>query len=95
MNTKLLALKRLGIKPAFNRSLTAAEKPFNFEGGGTGRGLKEIQTGSIPINRHSYHFMLKDDEGGGTYLTDAPDLESVRHSLLGRYGDRLLLVAKS
>ena len=44
---------------------------------------------------HAYQFVLRGNEGGGTYLTDESDLDAARYQLLKRYGDRLLLVTNA
>ena len=41
----------------------------------------------------AYHYRLKD--GGGTYITDEPDLTQARDSLAVRYGSRLLVVTRA
>ena len=45
--------------------------------------------------RYTYRFRLHSNEGGGLYLTDEADLERARDSLLKRYGERLVLVARA
>jgi len=91
MNTKLLALKRLGIEPFSNSVRTAPEKPSNFGGVKTGQKFEQIPTSS----RWAYTFRLKNNDGCGTYLTDESDLDAARYQLLKRYGDRLLLVTNA
>ena len=44
---------------------------------------------------HAYQFVLRGNEGGGTYLTDESDLDAARYQLLKRYGDWLLLVTNA
>lgn len=45
-------------------------------------------------HRRAYHYRLRNGEGGGTCLTNAPTVEDARRELLKRYGDRLLLVTE-
>ncbi len=50
---------------------------------------------SEAAKRYAYRFKLHDDGGGGTVLTDEPDLDKARASLAARYGGRLALVARA
>lgn len=43
-------------------------------------------------HRHAYAFTLRDGQGGGTYITEAPTTEQARAELAQRYGDRLRTV---
>jgi len=45
--------------------------------------------------RYAYRFRLHDNEGGGTYLTDEPDLDKARDSLTELFGERLAMVVKA
>jgi hypothetical protein len=90
MNTKLLALKRLGMEPRLNSVRTVPEKASNFGGVKTGQKFERI----LPSSMRAYAFRLKNNEGGGMYITHASDLEVARRDLMKRYGDRLLLVGK-
>ena len=60
-------------------------------------GFVSSPPGDIPVfsreqMKRPYCFKLRDGEGGGTYLTTAPDLEAARDELRKVYGDRLLMV---
>ncbi len=48
----------------------------------------------ISIGLHPYRYRLKNDKGGGTYLTPAATLEEARDELERRYGKDLLLVSE-
>lgn len=41
-----------------------------------------------------YWFLLRDGQGGGTYLTDAPGVVEARDELVRIYGERILFVAE-
>ena len=48
----------------------------------------------INTGLHPYHYRLKNDKGGGTYLTPAATLEEARAELLRRWPDELLMVTR-
>jgi len=48
----------------------------------------------INTGLHPYHYRLKNDKGGGTYLTPAATLEEARAELLRQWPDELLMVTR-
>ena len=48
----------------------------------------------VSTGLHPYHYRLKNDKGGGTYLTPAATLEEARAELLRRWPDELLMVTR-
>lgn len=93
MNTKLLALKRLGIEPNLNSIEPAPKKALNFGGVKTGKKFNGSTPDILPKTRHAYRYVLRGNEGGGIYISDELNLDTARRDLMKRYGDRLLLVA--
>ena len=51
-------------------------------------------TSKVSTGLHPYHYRLKNDKGGGTYLTPAATLEEARAELLRRWPDELLMVTR-
>jgi hypothetical protein len=94
MNTKLLALKRLGIEPNLNSIEQHPKKALNFGGVKTGQTFNGSTPDIPPKTRYAYRFTLKDGQGGGMYITPVSDLSTARRDLQKRYGDRLLLVSQ-
>jgi hypothetical protein len=59
------------------------------------RGEAEPSKPHKPAKRYAYRFRLHDNGGGGTVLTDEPDLDKARASLAARYGTRLAMVVEA
>ena len=51
-------------------------------------------TSKVSTGLHPYHYRLKNDKGGGTYLTPAATLEEARAELLCRWPDELVMVTR-
>ena len=56
--------------------------------------LEKSTAAAVSTGLHPYHYRLKNDKGGGTYLTPAATLEEARAELLRRWPDELLMVTR-
>ena len=81
------------------RAIPAITDPCSSQSSANSRPLAFVQNKKNEHEsakpRHAYYFRLKNNGGGGTYLTDESDLDAARYQLLKRYGDRLLLVTNA
>ncbi len=71
---------------------------FNSDGAGLSDTLVTAYEGvtnpKVSTGLHPYHYRLKNDKGGGTYLTPAATHEEARAELLRRWPDELLMVTR-
>ena len=81
------------------RAIPAITDPCSSQSSANSRPLAFVQNEKNEPEsakpRHAYSFRLKNNGGGGTYLTDESDLDAARYALIERYGASLLLVTKA